>query len=173
VSVRVPTILIPPLSIVKSRLDSTSPGHRQFFPSGCAPSVTSGAHSVSASLPRMQVSMRCFTWVGMACFQNATVVFVELRVQPLTTELWPKVEDLFESGSACKRCWCMYWRTGSAYRQRPSEVNKAAFYLLVKEGPPPGLLAFDGDTVVGRCQLSSRERASSTDHASYVGEVTR
>jgi len=33
----------------------------------------------------------------------------------------------------------------------------AAFYLLVKEGPPPGLLAFDGETVVGWCQLSSRD----------------
>jgi GNAT superfamily N-acetyltransferase len=93
----------------------------------------------------------------MMSFENATVVSVELRVHPLTTDLWPKIEDLFESGSACKRCWCMYWRIGSAYRQRSAEVNKAAFYGIVQEGPPPGLLAFDGDTAVGWCQLSSRD----------------
>ncbi len=51
----------------------------------------------------------------------------------------------------------MYWRIGSAYRKRPAEVNKAAFYGIVQEGPPPGLLAFDGDTAVGWCQLSSRD----------------
>jgi hypothetical protein len=51
---------------------------------------------------------------------------MELRVQPLTKDLWPEIEELFESGTACKRCWCMYWRIGSAYRKRPAEVNNAA-----------------------------------------------
>jgi hypothetical protein len=82
---------------------------------------------------------------------------MELRVQPLTADLWPALEDLFESGTACKRCWCMYWRIGSAYRKRPAEVNKTAFYGIVRAGPPPGLLAFDGGTAVGWCQLSPRD----------------
>jgi GNAT superfamily N-acetyltransferase len=51
----------------------------------------------------------------------------------------------------------MYWRIGSAYRKRPSEENKAAFRELVKSGPPPGLLAFDGDLAVGWCQLTPRD----------------
>ena len=38
----------------------------------------------------------------------------------------------------------MYWRIGSAYYKRPREKNKAAFREIVKRGPPPGLLAFDG-----------------------------
>ena len=51
----------------------------------------------------------------------------------------------------------MYWRIGSAYRQRPREENKAAFREVVERGPPPGLLAFDGAVAVGWCQLTPRD----------------
>lgn len=50
----------------------------------------------------------------------------------------------------------MYWRIGSAYRTRSRAHNKAAFREIVKRGPPPGLLAFDGDMAVGWCQLTPR-----------------
>ena len=96
---------------------------------------------------------------------------MELRVQPLTKDLWPAIEDLFEDGAACKRCWCMYWRIGSAYRHTPAEVNKAAFHKIVQEGRPPGLLAFDGDTAVGWCQLSLRDSLPWLDRAPYLKPV--
>ena len=51
----------------------------------------------------------------------------------------------------------MYWRIGSAYRKQPGKTNKAAFREVVKKGPPPGLLAFDGDLAVGWCQLTPRD----------------
>jgi GNAT superfamily N-acetyltransferase len=51
----------------------------------------------------------------------------------------------------------MYWRIGSAYRRRPSDENRRAFRAVVRRGPPPGLLAFDGDTPVGWCQLTPRD----------------
>jgi GNAT superfamily N-acetyltransferase len=51
----------------------------------------------------------------------------------------------------------MYWRIGSAYRRQPGEKNKAAFREVVQGGPPPGLLAFVGDTAVGWCQLTPRD----------------
>jgi GNAT superfamily N-acetyltransferase len=50
----------------------------------------------------------------------------------------------------------MYWRIGSGYHDRPREKNKAAFRRIVKRGPPPGLLAFDGERAVGWCQLTPR-----------------
>jgi GNAT superfamily N-acetyltransferase len=50
----------------------------------------------------------------------------------------------------------MYWRIGAAYRKRPREENKAALRKIVKDGPPPGLIAFDGDVAVGWCQLTPR-----------------
>jgi GNAT superfamily N-acetyltransferase len=51
----------------------------------------------------------------------------------------------------------MYGRIGSAYRRRPREENKAAFREVVERGPPPGLLAFDGEVAVGWCQLTPRD----------------
>jgi GNAT superfamily N-acetyltransferase len=51
----------------------------------------------------------------------------------------------------------MYWRIGAAYRKQGADANKAAFRAVVKDGPPPGLLAFDGDTPVGWCQLTPRD----------------
>lgn len=80
-----------------------------------------------------------------------------LIVRPLTLDLWPALEDLFGKNGAVNGCWCMYWRIGSAYRKRPREENKAAFREVVKRGPPPGLLAFDGDVAVGWCQLTPRD----------------
>ena len=82
---------------------------------------------------------------------------MKLAIRPLTPDLWPAFEDLFGKTGPCQKCWCMYWRIGSAYRQRPSKENKAAFQKIVKGGPPPGLLAFDGDLAVGWCQLTPRE----------------
>jgi hypothetical protein len=51
----------------------------------------------------------------------------------------------------------MHWRIGRAYREGPHEEARAAFREVVKRGPPPGLLAFDGDMAVGRCQLTPRD----------------
>jgi GNAT superfamily N-acetyltransferase len=82
---------------------------------------------------------------------------MELTISPLTRELWPALEDLFGENGACNGCWCMYWRIGSAYRRRPRAANKAAFREVVEGGPPPGLLAFDGEVAVGWCQLTPRD----------------
>ncbi len=80
-----------------------------------------------------------------------------LTIRPLTPDLWPALEDRFGDNGACYGCWCMYWRIGRAYRTRPGEQNKEAFREIVKLGPPPGLLAFDGDLAVGWCQITPRD----------------
>jgi len=82
---------------------------------------------------------------------------VKISIRPLTPDLWPALEDLFGRNGACNGCWCMYPRIGSAYRRRPREKNRVAFREIVKRGPPPGLLAFDGDVAVGWCQLTPRD----------------
>lgn len=90
---------------------------------------------------------------------------MNITVRPLTPDLWSAVEDLFGDSPVCSRCWCMYWRIGAAYRQRPGSTNKAAFREVVKRGPPPGLLAFDGDLAVGWCQLTPRDQVPEIDRA--------
>jgi GNAT superfamily N-acetyltransferase len=81
---------------------------------------------------------------------------MDVTVRPLTPDLWPALEDLLAGAGAAGRCWCMYWRLGPAYRQRPAEENRVAFRKVVDEGPPPGLVAVAGDLAVGWCQVTPR-----------------
>jgi GNAT superfamily N-acetyltransferase len=82
---------------------------------------------------------------------------MNLTIQPLRPSLWPAFEALFGKAGASNGCWCMYWRIGPEYHKRPRKKNKSAFRRIVKQGPPPGLLAFDGDLAVGWCQLTPRQ----------------
>ena len=81
---------------------------------------------------------------------------MKLRIRPLTLDLWPALEDLFGKNWPCHDCWCMYWRIGSTYRYRSPDANKEAFHKVVSDGPPPGLLAFEGEMAVGWRQLTPR-----------------
>jgi GNAT superfamily N-acetyltransferase len=81
---------------------------------------------------------------------------MNLTIRPLTPDLWPALEDLFNQVGPASRCWCMYWRIGNDYRKRPAAENKNALQALVESGPPPGLLALEGDLAVGWCQLTPR-----------------
>ena len=96
---------------------------------------------------------------------------MNLTVRPLTPDLWPQLEELFGRVGACNGCWCMYWRIGGAYGQRPREKNKAAFKAIVKKGPPPGLLAFEGDKVVGWAQLTPRAVLPHLDHGRFTRKI--
>lgn len=96
---------------------------------------------------------------------------MKFKVRPLTPDLWPALEDLFGPKGAVNGCWCMYWRIGNAYRRTPRGKNKAAFRDVVRRGPPPGLLAFDGDVAVGWCQLTPRDELPWLDRAWRLARV--
>ena len=84
----------------------------------------------------------------------------ELTFRPLTKDEWPALEALFGKSGACAGCWCMYWRLAKGEWKGPqrerSARNKVKFAKLVTKGPPPGLLAFDGDTAVGWVAIAPR-----------------
>jgi GNAT superfamily N-acetyltransferase len=65
----------------------------------------------------------------------------------------------------------MYCRIGSAYKRRPASANKAAFRKIVRQGPPPGLLAFEGDLAVGWCQLTPRDAVPWLDQTWRLARV--
>ena len=92
-------------------------------------------------------------------------------IRPLRPDLWPALEDLFGSSGACNGCWCMYWRIGSAYHKRAREKNRSEFQTIVEKGPPPGLLAFDGDRAVGWCQLTPRDDLPWLNRARFFERV--
>ena len=88
---------------------------------------------------------------------NRGGLIMTLTTRPLTPEQWPALVDLFGPRGACNGCWCMYGRIGAAYRRRPPQENKADFETVVRRGPPPGLIAFDGDVAIGWCQVTPRD----------------
>ena len=79
------------------------------------------------------------------------------RIEPLTPELWPAFERLFGKQGACAGCWCIHWRVPRAeYVAKRGAKAKALFKRRVKQGPPPGVLAFIGDEAVGWLQIGPR-----------------
>jgi GNAT superfamily N-acetyltransferase len=94
-----------------------------------------------------------------------------LQVRPLTLETWPALEDLFGRAGASNGCWCMYWRLGPGYRNRPREQNRRDLCELAAASPSPGLLAFDGDTAVGWCLIAPRADLAWLAEARFLGPV--
>jgi GNAT superfamily N-acetyltransferase len=89
---------------------------------------------------------------------------VTLVIRPLTPEVWPAFEDLFGRAGASNGCWCMYWRLGPAYRDRERTQNRDDLRTIVRRGPPPGLVAFDGDHAVGWCRVTPRTALPNVEH---------
>jgi predicted GNAT family acetyltransferase len=80
-----------------------------------------------------------------------------LRIAPLTPDLWPAFERLFGPNGACSGCWCIHWRVPRAdYVAWRGPQAKAFFKRRVMKGPPPGVLAFDGEEAVGWLQIGPR-----------------
>lgn len=87
------------------------------------------------------------------------------------SETWPALEDLFGRAGASNGCWCMYWRLGPRYRERPRADNKRDLCDLAASGHPTGLLAFDGALAVGWCQLAPRADLAWLAHARHLAPV--
>src|SRR5580698_3505289 len=108
---------------------------------------------------------------------------MDLAFRPLTAQHWPALEDLFGRAGASNGCWCMYWRIGPRYRDRPRAANRDDLRDLAASGPPPGLLAFDdgddghgdrdghGAVAVGWAELAPRADLEWLAHARYLQPV--
>jgi predicted GNAT family acetyltransferase len=82
------------------------------------------------------------------------------RVEPLTPDLWPALEALFGKQGACSGCWCIHWRVPRQdYVAMRGDQAKAFFRRRVRKGPPPGVLAFEGEEAVGWLQIGPRADA--------------
>lgn len=96
---------------------------------------------------------------------------MDLVVKPLGPREWPALEDLFGRAGASNGCWCMYWRIGPSYRERPRIENKHDLSDLAHSEKAPGLLAFDGDVAVGWCELAPRAELNWLAQARYFPAV--
>jgi len=80
-----------------------------------------------------------------------------LRFEPVTAAHWADIETLFGQRGACGGCWCQSWRKPKAQFQRDKgAANRASLRALVKQGPPPGILAYCDGQPAGWCAMAPR-----------------
>ena len=96
---------------------------------------------------------------------------MSLDVTLLTRERWPALEDLFGRAGASNGCWCMYWRIGPRYRDRPRAENENDLRQLAGSEQAPGLLAIEGDLAVGWCELAPRADLEWLGHLRHLWPV--
>ena len=81
----------------------------------------------------------------------------EREFEPLTSDRADDLAQLFESDGVARNCGCMWWRLKTAAFERMDRpAQEAAFRGRIAEGPPPGLLAYDGEEPVGWVQVTPR-----------------
>ena len=96
---------------------------------------------------------------------------MSLTVTPATLQWWPALENLFGRAGASNGCWCMYWRIGPRYRDRPRAENENDLRQLAGSEQAPGLLAIEGDLAVGWCELAPRADLAWLGHSRFLGPV--
>ena len=70
-------------------------------------------------------------------------------------------------------CWCMYWVAPSSGAWAGGTVggsrapNRKHFHALVDAGPPPGLIAYEGDMPVAWCRVMPRHRLPGLANSRY------
>ena len=78
-------------------------------------------------------------------------------VLPLAPERWPDLEDLFGPKGPCYGCWCNHFRMPQRLRKPLlGEGARRLFEERVRDGPPPGVLAYAEDKAVGWLQIGPR-----------------
>lgn len=77
-----------------------------------------------------------------------------LTVAELVPDRWPDFLALNRQMGGNRGCYCMWWR--EERDRRPMQPRSAAAEQVVEHGPPPGLIAYDGDTPVGWCAVAPR-----------------
>ncbi len=94
------------------------------------------------------------------------------RALPVTSGRWRDLEKLFGPRGACAGCWCMWPRLiGKEFRAGQGAGNKRRLKLLVKRGPPPGLIGYCGDEPVAWCALSPRESYPRLENSRILARV--
>lgn len=83
------------------------------------------------------------------------------RIEPLSQDTWPDLEELFNADRSCAGCWCMWWRTPKP-DYRISRTNRHSLKALLDTDKSVGLLAYAGEPdtdeehVAGWCAVAPR-----------------
>lgn len=98
-----------------------------------------------------------------------------LRCEPVTADRWDDLVALFGPSGAYSGCWCTWWRLGSAdWSAAGTDGRRTVMHDVVREGPPPGLLAYRDDVPVGWVAAAPRDcypRLNRSPHTRAVDDV--
>jgi GNAT superfamily N-acetyltransferase len=86
-------------------------------------------------------------------------------IRPLTPETWDAFADLAERHNGVwGGCWCTWFHTMHAEKEREAEANRALKERLVNEGRAHAALVLDGDVAVGWCQFGPPAELPNINH---------
>lgn len=81
----------------------------------------------------------------------------DIEIAPLTPDRWPDFEAVMGPRGGAGGCWCMLWRLKKRdFDALKGDGNRDAMRNVVEDGPPPGLLAYDGGACVGWISVAPR-----------------
>ena len=88
-----------------------------------------------------------------------TIDGMTVRIEPLTPDRIADLATLFDQGGDPKWCWCAYFRIrGRDWTNSTGAQNRQILESAVEEQDhAPGLVAYDGEVLVGWVSLGPRE----------------
>ena len=89
----------------------------------------------------------------------------EYLVRPLEPDTWDGFAGLAERHNGVfGGCWCTWFHTMSADKERSYEANRSLKRRFVNEGRAHAVLVYDGEEAVARCQCGSPEELPNIYH---------
>lgn len=86
-------------------------------------------------------------------------------VKPLGPDTWDAFANLVERHNGVwGGCWCTWFHTMSAEKERNADANRALKQRLVCAGRAHAALVFDGDVAVGWCEYGAPEELPNINH---------
>ncbi|MEW1952068.1 GNAT family N-acetyltransferase [Terrabacter sp. NPDC080008] len=95
------------------------------------------------------------------------------EIKALTPETWDAYAAMVERhGGVFGGCWCTWFHTMAAEKERTYEANRALKQLLVEEGRAHAALVFDGDEAIAWAQFGSPAELPNIYHRKQYDEET-
>jgi GNAT superfamily N-acetyltransferase len=94
------------------------------------------------------------------------------EVHPLTPARFGDLAELFEEGGDPRWCWCQFFRVrGLDWSNSNAAGNRKRLAALTRDGPPPGLVAYEAGRAVGWVSLAPRPAYDRLTHARLLAPV--
>jgi GNAT superfamily N-acetyltransferase len=97
-----------------------------------------------------------------------------MEIVPATPAAWDALVELFarRGGGDARFCWCLWWRVRAKdFAASTPAANRERLRRLVEAGPPPGLVAIEGQRAVGWVALAPRVEFERIERSRVIPRV--